>query len=159
MRRNSNLEALLKEHHDDAFLWSLQCCQYDRDNANDVLQMVYLKLMEGKATYKEQSSFKTWLFSVIRYTAIDFGKQHTNYASLEQVQVAETPNYYEEETNYKKLLQQLPERQQQILLLAFYHHMTLSAIAETTGLHIGTVRTHYERGKTALRKLIKTVAI
>lgn len=159
MSRNSTLEALLKEHHKDAFLWSLQCCRYDRDDANDVLQMVYLKIVEGKAKYKEQSSYKTWLFSVIRFTAIDFTKEQQTFTSLEKVQIAEEPNTYEEETNYKKLLLQLPERQQQILLLAFYHHMTLKAIAETTGLHIGTVRTHYERGKTALRKLIETVAI
>ncbi len=159
MRKNSTLEALLKEHHKDAFLWSLQCCGYNHDDASDVLQMVYLKIVEGKATFKEQSSFKTWLFSVIRFTAIDYIKKQPPFNSLELIQIAEEPIVYKEETNYKKMLLQLPERQQQILLLAFYHHMTLKAIAETTGLHIGTVRTHYERGKMALRKLIQTVAI
>ncbi|MEM7084953.1 MAG: sigma-70 family RNA polymerase sigma factor [Bacteroidota bacterium] len=156
---NSTLESLLKEHHTEAFLWALQCCRYSEDDAKDVLQMSYLKIVEGKARFKEQSAFKTWLFSVIRFTAIDFIKQHPTNRSLEGLEVAEEPEFETTETNYKQLLLQLPERQREVLLLAFYHQMTLTVIAETTGLHIGTVRTHYERGKAALRKLIETVEI
>ena len=52
------------------------------------------------------------------------------------------------------MLNRLPERQQQVLLLAFYHEMTLASIAELLEVHIGTVRTHYERGKAALKNLI-----
>lgn len=157
--KNSTLESFLKEHHKDAFLWALQCCSYNRDDANDVLQMTYLKIVEGKAKFKEQSAFKTWLFSVIRFTAIDFMKQDRSYRSLDGVEIMEEPVFSADETNYKTLLLQLPERQREVLLLAFYHQMTLAVIAETTGLHIGTVRTHYERGKSALRKLIQTVEI
>ena len=157
--KNSTLESLLEKHHKDAFLWALQCCEYRRDDANDVLQMTYLKIVEGKAKFKEQSLFKTWLFSVIRFTAIDFMKTNRSYRTLDDVEIAEEPAMNSEETNYKALLLQLPERQREVLLLAFYHQMTLAVIAETTGLHIGTVRTHYERGKSALRKLIQTVEI
>jgi len=157
--KNSTLESLLEKHHKDAFLWALQCCRYSRDDANDVLQMTYLKIVEGKAKFKEQSLFKTWLFSVIRFTAIDFMKTKHSYRTLDGLEIVEEPEFNSEETNYKVLLLQLPERQREVLLLAFYHQMTLAVIAETTGLHIGTVRTHYERGKSALRKLIETVAI
>jgi RNA polymerase sigma-70 factor, ECF subfamily len=36
-----------------------------------VLQTVYLKVLMGKARYNGKSSFKTWLFAVIRRTAAD----------------------------------------------------------------------------------------
>ena len=153
------LTTLLKTHHREAYLWSLQCCYGNQDNAKDVLQLVYLKIVEGKATYKEQSLFKTWLFSVIRFTAIDYHKKQQKLIPLDGIIVAydtkEEPTYQ----NYRQLIQKLPERQQQILTLAFYHDMTLAQIAEIKQLHIGTVRTHYERGKTALRQLINSIAI
>lgn len=152
----ARLEQLLKEHHASAFRWASQCCHYREEEAKEVLQMVYLKILEGKAKYHEKSSLKTWLFSVIRFTAIDYLKKNKRFTSLEKLNPilqVESP----EETsniNYQQLLAQLPERQHQVLLLAFYHNMTLTEIATVTNLHIGTVRTHYQRGKLALKALI-----
>ena len=152
---NSTLESLLKKHHNEAYLWSYQCCHRQEDDAKDVLQLVYLKVLEGKATFKEQSSFKTWLFSVIRFTAIDHFKKQQKHVSLDGIVIVEKTKDDADENNYRAILMQLPERQQQILTLAFYHQMTLAEIAEVKNLHIGTVRTHYERGKESLRKRLK----
>ena len=116
--------------------------------------MTYLKIFEGKAVFGEKAEFKTWLFSVIRFTAMDYLKKRISFNELEQHELVEEETYELDPINYKELLSQLSDRQHQILLLAFYHSMTLTAIADVTGLHIGTIRTHYERGKDALRNLI-----
>ena len=42
----------------------------------------------------------------------------------------------------------------EVLLLAFYQDMTLEQIAAIMDLSVGTVRTHYERGKENFRKLL-----
>ena len=149
----SKLEQLVRAYHRDAFMWASQCCNYNHEEAKEVLQITYLKIFEGKAIYREQASFKTWLFSVIRFTAIDHLKKRITFETLDNLQVLEEPNE-SGLINCTALLSRLSDRQQQILLLAFYHGMTLSQIAEVTALHIGTVRTHYERGKAALRALI-----
>jgi len=154
---NNSLEQLIKKHHHDAFLWACQCCYYDQEEGKEVLQQAYAKIAEGKAKFKEQSTFKTWLFSIIRFTAIDHMKQNKRFDSLDDViQLADTDGDLEikETINYRELLKQLPERQQQVLLLSFYHGLTLVEIAKVVDLHIGTVRTHYERAKTALKKRI-----
>lgn len=154
MNKNE-LATLLKKHHKDAFLWASHCCYYNQEEGKEVLQRAYLKIVEKKAVFKEKSTFKTWLFSVIRFTAIDYLKKKKTYESLENVKIGIEDTPYEIHTiDYKKLLKQLPERQHQVLLLAFYHEMTLTEIATITQLHIGTVRTHYERGKEAMRTLV-----
>ncbi len=153
MNKNS-LEDLLKEHHRNAFMWSSQCCNYNREDAQEVLQITYLKIVEGKAIYREKATFKTWLFSVIRFTAIDYLKKKKSFESLKKIHIAVEEQNETDPIHYKKLLLQLPDRQHQVLLLAFYHGMTLTEIATVTQLHIGTVRTHYERGKDALKKII-----
>lgn len=150
----NNLERLLKEHHRNAFMWSNQCCNYSREDAREVLQTAYLKIVEGKAVYREKATFKTWLFSVIRFTAIDYLKKKKSFESLDTVRIAVEEKEEIDSAYYEKLLEQLPQRQHQVLLLAFYHEMTLAEIATITGLHIGTIRTHYERGKEALKKII-----
>jgi len=152
MNKNE-LERLLKSHHTDGFRWALQCCSYHRESAEEVLQMSYLKILEGKAVYKERSTFKTWLFSVIRFTAFDFLKKEP--ISVKLIDTNETSEFnVDTKPDYRILLNQLSNRQQQVLLLTFYYDLSLSDVAKVMSLSIGTVRTHYQRGKENLKVLI-----
>ncbi|WP_194778519.1 RNA polymerase sigma factor [Pararhodonellum marinum] len=152
--KKSILEDILKELHQQAYHWSRQCCSFDEDLEKDVLQQVYLKILNGKAIYKEKSQLKTWLFSVIRFTASEWRKKDQNvfpmdmdFDTAEQEEEAKTDSH-------EDLIQILPERQKEILLLVFYHNLTLEKAAEVMGISIGSVRTHYDRGKKNLKDLI-----
>ncbi|MBE15984.1 MAG: RNA polymerase [Cytophagaceae bacterium] len=151
------LKDLLQTTHKEAYIWAKQCCRFNEEEAKDVLQVAYLKIMEGKARYDGRAAFKTWLFSIIRFTAIDHFKNRKMYAPLEVVnQRAIAPDVNEDIDRFRLLLARLPDRQREVLVLAFYHDMTLAAIADTLDLHIGTIRTHYERGKATLRTYLVT---
>lgn len=155
---NNRLEKIHRGLHREAYLWARQCCSYDDDKAKDVLQMVYLKILEGRAKYNEKGKVRTWLFSVIRYTAIDLIRKDKRHATLEEVS---EPALQEEKSNgndYEKLLNKLPYRQHQVLLLVFYHNLTLEQVADVLDIGLGTVRTHYDRGKNTLRKIIKNTS-
>src|SRR5258708_12454947 len=64
-----DFKAELERLHGCSFGWALSCCRRDATEAEEVLQTVYLKIFEGKARYRGESSLKTWLFAVIRKTA------------------------------------------------------------------------------------------
>src|SRR5882762_9563571 len=65
----ADFKAELERLHGCSFGWALSCCRRDATEAEEVLQTVYLKILEGKARYRGESSLKTWLFAVIRKTA------------------------------------------------------------------------------------------
>src|SRR5215471_17835489 len=65
----AELKAELERLHSASFGWALSCCRRDRTEAEEVLQTVYLKILEGKARFRGEASLKTWLFAVIRKTA------------------------------------------------------------------------------------------
>jgi RNA polymerase sigma factor (sigma-70 family) len=155
----SQLGKLLEGMHREAYLWSRQCCQYDDELAKEVLQVVYLKIFEGRAQFGQRSSFRTWLFSVIRFTAIDSLKERPTHDDLDTAMLVSTNDGVDDEIDYKDLLRQLSEKQAHVLLLAFYHDMTLEAISVVMEVSIGTVRTHYERGKKRLKELIERTKI
>ena len=92
---------------------------------------------------------------MIRYTAIDQKNDDRNTQPLEVIpEIEDLPLSTEEEVNYKQLIQLLSPMQQEVILMVFYHEMTLEQSAEVLQLSIGTVRTHYDRGKKRLKQLI-----
>src|SRR5256712_7626116 len=66
----AELKNELEKLHSASFGWAMSCCRRDYAEAEEVLQTVYLKIFEGKARYRGEASLKTWLFAVIRKTAI-----------------------------------------------------------------------------------------
>ncbi len=144
----------LNDYHHEAYLWARQCCDFDEELAKDVIQGVYLKILEGKAVWNQRSAFKTWIFSVIRFTAIDHKRDRRTHLPLSEFMEEPESRESQDGPDYRKVIGLLPKRQAEVLLLAFYHDMTLEQVATVTALGIGTVRTHYDRGKKALRKLL-----
>ena len=66
---HAELRARLERHHREGYAWALSCCGWNAVEAENVLQSVYVKILEGSAAYGERSAFRTWLFAVIRHTA------------------------------------------------------------------------------------------
>src|SRR5437016_2785519 len=72
-----DLENELARVHPEGFAWAVRCCFGDRNEAEDVLHLAYVKVLEGRARFEGRSSFKTWLFGVIRRTALEVGRRRT----------------------------------------------------------------------------------
>lgn len=149
------IEQQLESHHRQAYLWARQCCTFNGDWAQEVLQDAYLKILEGKAVFRGKSSFKTWLFSIIRFTAIDALKKNSRTIHLSDSFVLEASETSSGENEvFEKMIEQLPPKQSELLLLVFYHNMTIEAAAHVMEISAGTARTHYDRGKKNLKEQI-----
>ena len=161
-----DLEAELERHHRAAYGWALSCCGWDRAQADDVLQTSYLKVLEGRATFGGRSAFRTWLFGVIRRTALEYRRRNAirRLLPLQAVAGPMEPHVstdpaaaLEQRETTRRLtavLARLPGRQRELLHLVFYENMSISQAAEVLGVGVGTARTHYERGKRRLRELL-----
>ncbi len=161
-QKSIDLEASLRALHEVSFGWARSCCDGDPDDAADVLQSAYAKVLSGDAHFGARSSFKTWLFGVIRLTAHEARRRGAREVSLatrlEQAADARPPDAMlleeEERHSLRRALAALPERQQEVLMLVFYHELSIAAAAEVMQVSVGTARTHYERGKKRMRVLL-----
>lgn len=155
----SELKAKLEQLHPASFGWALSCCRQNRSDAEEVLQMVYLKILQGKAIYRGESKLQTWLFAVIRKTAISEGRKQL-LRSLNSIvrpsprANAEPESEFERsemQQRFQEALAELPARQRETLHLVFYQDLSLSEAAEVMNVSVGSARRHYERGKKRLR--------
>jgi RNA polymerase sigma-70 factor (ECF subfamily) len=158
-----DLDTELARLHPAAFGWALTCCKWDRRAAEDVLQIAYLKILDGRARFAHRSNFRTFLFSVIRRTAAEelrrqIVRRVLSLADIREPAVgAEGLDSILREESSRRLesaLKQLSARQRQLLHLVFYQDLTIAEAAVVVGISIGSARTHYERGKEQLRRLL-----
>jgi RNA polymerase sigma-70 factor (ECF subfamily) len=165
MMNRDELEVELARMHPDAFAWALRCSSGRREEAEDALHAAYFRIIDGKARFGGRSSFRTWLFGVIRRTALE--ERRRSWRRLERLQ-----RWFEREAQgdeggdpgqllatemtarLERALARLSIRQREILHLVFYQELSVQEAADVLGMRVGTARTHYERGKTRLRAIL-----
>src|SRR6202158_2300083 len=119
---DAGLRNALEVHHVESYGWALSCCGRRRDEAENVLQLVYVKVLSGQAVFDGKSSFTTWLFAVIRKTAAHEYRMEL----LRRLRLSQVPKVlYREpsrgqhgvEIQLKEALGKLPARQREVLQL------------------------------------------
>jgi len=168
---SDELEARLAELHEASFGWACSCCAWNEADAEDVLQTAYMKIVSGRARFDGRSAFRTWLFGVIRFTAMERLRRMRAITRRRDRLAAEVeatdggivpPVDSAEEAERARLLREalemLPDRQREVLHLVFYEDMTIREAAQVMDVSIGSARVHYHRAKTKLRTLLDQVA-
>lgn len=159
----SALRQQLEHNHVAAFGWALACCRGQRSDAEDVLQNAYFKILTGKAQFAGRAEFKTWLFAVIRKTAIDAHRRVLfRRAWLLMFALRREPDEPFEPSGagandrqsmqelFQRALAGLPPRQREVLHLVFYQQMSVQQAADVMSVSVGSARQHYERAKRRL---------
>jgi len=156
----------LEQLHVQCFSWALTCTRGRRSEAEDVLQMTYLAIVEGRARFGGSSNLRTWLFAVIRNQA----RSRWRRARVSLLTIARLASFappeetsrgadsladYQRSQDSDRIVaawRSLPPRQREVLDLVFYRDLSIAEAAEALGVALGTARMHYERGKAALRR-------
>lgn len=161
------LEARLEDLHAESFGWALSCCGHEETEAEEVLQTTYLRVISGAAAFRRRSSFKTWLFGVIRRIALERARRTRREgrwvlrlvpddvvdASAEGAE----DRLVRTETSRAlvEAMARLSPRQREVLHLVFYQDMTIKEASQVMGVSLGSARTHYQRGKERLRTILE----
>lgn len=163
---SDELEARLEELHEASYGWACSCCGWNETEAEDVLQNAYVKVISGRAAFDGRSAFRTWLFGVIRLTAMERHRRNRSMQEKEDRAVArldpsdavvepgDPAERAERAQVLKEALEALPDRQREVLHLVFYEDMTIKEAADAMAVSIGSARVHYDRAKKKLRALL-----
>ena len=166
----TELERELERLHSECWGWALACTGRDRALAEDALQTAYLRVLSGQGRFEGRSRFKSWLFGVIRLTAMEELRRTNRWreggseldvsGAIDPSPGADvTTEQAERNAALVAAMAGLSPRQREVLHLVFYHGMTVEEAAGVMGISVGSARTHYERGKKALAGQINEVDV
>ncbi len=160
----AGVRAELEVHHGAAWRWALACCRGERDAAQDLLHDAYVTVLSGRARFEGRSSFKTWLFGVIRVSAMARRRRNLFFALLfepigpraEAIASPAPANAAASSRRLDAILNALPRRQLEIVSLVFGHDLTIEGAARVMNISVGAARQHHARAKAKLRAGLAT---
>lgn len=146
-------------------VWSLTRKRLqDVQAAEDAVQDIFIKIWSVADRFNpELASEATFIAMIARRRLIDILRKRElpvgetpDFSALSDTQpsAADRLELCDEAARAAELLDQLPEDQQRVIRLSVYEGLSHSRIAETTGLSLGTVKTHLRRGILKLRNTL-----
>ncbi|MDR3581725.1 MAG: sigma-70 family RNA polymerase sigma factor [Candidatus Pacebacteria bacterium] len=142
------------------------------DDTSDVVQEVFIKAWKHLKQFDPDRSFKTWLFTIAKNTALDFikRKKPVLFSKIEEgdgdldaflapyIEDADLPDEILERKDLKEELEgvlgELPPAYRTVLAMRYTDHLKFREIAEMLQEPIDTVKSKHRRGLLLLRKAL-----
>jgi RNA polymerase sigma-70 factor (ECF subfamily) len=142
---------------------------YVSEDAEDILQDVFLKVYSNIQSFDTTQPFSPWIYRIAHNEAINFLKKRKPASfSLFDVDVLfphpiakeETHTETEKELTKKMLdksMDKLDIKYKEVLLLYFYEDMSYKEISQTLHIPVSSVGVRITRGKEKLEKIIQEI--
>jgi RNA polymerase sigma-70 factor (ECF subfamily) len=157
-----------KKYHQDLFNF-LYYMVHNREQAEDLVQEVYIRVLKSFHSFKGESSEKTWLFAIARNVAIDsFRKQKgwkekmldkidmTTLPLRDETPLPEEVAFQKEETRVLyECLNQCTLDQRSVIILRYIQQLSILETAEVLGWKESKVKTTQHRAIKHLKVLME----
>ena len=138
--------------YSEKLYWAIRRIVLCHDDANDVLQNVFIKVWKGIDDFQNRSKLSTWLYRIAVNEALDFLRRQRNVASLDTVDnmsVAdrlEADQYFDGDRAQALLLEaiaSLPDVQRVVFNLRYYDELKYTEISQMLDTSEGALKASY----------------
>ncbi len=134
----------------------------NREDAMDLAQDVFIKAFEHLATFRRESSLKTWLYRIAMNHCINHVKKHsqefvevTEYTGSAHSSIQSQLEDREQRDAFRRMVKLLPPKQKAILEMRINDQLSYEEIAKMSGRSISTIKASVFFALEKLRKLVK----
>jgi RNA polymerase sigma-70 factor (sigma-E family) len=130
----------------------------DRNAAEDLVQEAFIRLARSAHRIRDESKAAAYLRSIVLNLARDNNRRglvSLRHHLPEDDRRASTEDVIELEEDKQEVidaLRELPHRQRTALVLRYYEELGIDDIADAMGISRNSVKTHLQRGLTALQQ-------
>lgn len=162
--REKAFTALIKKYQEKLY-WHLRRLVVDHEDANDVLQNVFIKVWNGLDSFREDSQLYTWLYRIATNEALSFLEQKKKRSTVSLTDMEEgLSNRIKSESNFdaNKLewrlqlaIQQLPEKQRVVFNLRYYEEMPYQEMSRILDTSEGALKASYHHAARKIEEFLK----
>ena len=151
----------LVEIFERRLLYYLRRLANNEQEAWDILQQVWIKVIRNIRSIKNPRKFKSWLYTVAHHTAADrisvLVKERARREEIDLDEMADENSDFEPFENASLVhygLSKLSVDQREILTLFYLEEFSIADIAGILKLPDGTVKSRLRRARNALRSIL-----
>ena len=128
----------------------------DGATSEDLVQNVYMRILQYKHTYSEQGQFETWIFHMARNIHIDYYKKNSRYSwqenmtdwetKLKDENNAEVATSKNDEMNMlRQALQSLAPEKRELIEMTRFQKLKYQQVAELLGTSESAIKVRVHR--------------
>jgi len=127
-------------------------------DAGEVISEAIYRAYKNINTLKNNRSFKAWILQIVHNTAVEMIRKNSKITPVEEfVETADDGN--ENDITMRITLHDAVESLRQpyrtVVVLFYYEELSISKIAQITGVNVVTVKTQLSRARKMLREILK----
>ena len=150
--RNEAFNLLLKKYQQKIY-WHIRRMVVDHDDADDLVQDVFVKVWKNLAGFRNDAQLYTWMYRIASNECITFlnKKKQKNNVPLDDVayELADTladSSYFNGDQAQRKLQQALltlPEKQRLVFNMKYFDDMKYEEISDVLGTSVGALKASF----------------
>ncbi|MFT5923160.1 MAG: RNA polymerase sigma-70 factor (ECF subfamily) [Paraglaciecola sp.] len=153
---------LLKRYEKQIYHYGMRMTGKNED-ALDLMQEVFISVFRNLSTYRNEGSFKSWMFRIAHFRCIEFyrrkkpmqGLDDTPEVECDAMSAVDKIYTHQENKQLISAMQQLPLAQKAIVELKFFGQFTFDEIAEQTGISANTAKSRLYGALEKLKTLME----
>ncbi|WP_367865624.1 RNA polymerase sigma factor [Pedobacter sp. WC2423] len=150
--RNEAFNLLISKYQEKTY-WHIRRLVIDHDDADDLVQEVFIKVWKNLSKFRSDSKLYTWIYRIATNDCITFlnKKKQRNNIPLDDVsaELSESlvaSSYFNGDKIQMKLQQALltlPEKQRLIFNMKYYDELKYEEISEILGTSVGALKASF----------------
>lgn len=156
--------AIIKKYQEKLY-WHVRRMVVDHDDANDVLQNMFIKVWNALENFREDSQLYTWLYRIATNESLTFLQQQKRRSavSLSDVETG-LENKIKADTGFdanrlewklQLAIQKLPEKQRAVFNLRYYDEMPYEEMSRVLETSEGALKASYHHAVKKVEEFIK----
>ncbi len=144
---NEGMRMIMDEYQERIY-WHIRRLVVYEDDAEDMLQEVFIKIYQKFDSFKGESSLFSWIYRLATNTVLSFlRKKKEETLNLDKAILQKADSYFEygdrEAAALQEAIQALPLKQQTVFNLRYYDELSFKQIAEIVATSENSAKANY----------------
>lgn len=154
---------LIVGHFHEQLYWAIRKWVLVHEDADDVLQLTYIRIYKGLGKFAFKSAVKTWCYRIAYNEAMRFLESNKKRVRIpEEAMTYRLENLFADpyfdadaaDASLQRIIAELDDNQREVFCMKYYDELKFSEIAQITNRNENSVKTLFYKAKEILSNQI-----
>lgn len=157
--------AKIIKKYQERLYWHVRRLVVNHEDANDVLQNVFIKIWTYLDNFREESNLYTWMYRIATNEALTFIEKEKKRTSVSlsdhetglanRLTAEKGFDANKLEWRLQQAIQSLPDKQRVVFLLRYYDEMPYEEMSKVTDTSVGALKASYHHAVKKVEEFLK----